>query len=274
MNAWGRGVMVSSLLFGLLISSSQASAVTIAIDPDKPIIELSGQLEYLEDAEHSLLLAQDALASPGWVSANGKVPSLGITKSAYWFRVTLEYGYGSKPIERIIELGYSDINKVYFWALTPTNPAPEPFVSGAELAVMDRVIPIDKFAFPLKLNPGEPVTLLFRCLADDALMVPLKLYNAYSHTRKEQDERTYEGIFYGILLAMLLYNAFLFLSIRERAYIYYCLYIVATLILQMIMDGSADIYIFPEDDTNFGEKYGFTRRSIGTIVLSLALFPS
>ncbi|WP_391557024.1 7TM diverse intracellular signaling domain-containing protein [Robertmurraya sp.] len=51
--------------------------------------------------------------------------------------------------------------------------------------------------------------------------------------------QTLHGIFYGIMLAMIIYNSFLFLSLREKSYLYYILFIIGFTLMQSIWDGFA-----------------------------------
>ena len=99
----------AGLLFGLLVWSSVASAAIIAVDEKQPFIDLSGDLEYLEDPNRALTFDR-AMAAIGWQSAAGKSPSLGLTTSAYWFRITLDHSRGTDSIDRILELSYRDID--------------------------------------------------------------------------------------------------------------------------------------------------------------------
>ncbi len=47
------------------------------------------------------------------------------------------------------------------------------------------------------------------------------------------------GLIYGILLAMIAYNFFIFVSLRDRAYLYYILYVVSALLWQFHVQGHA-----------------------------------
>ncbi len=56
-----------------------------------------------------------------------------------------------------------------------------------------------------------------------AMQIPIKLWRFPGFHSKEQKELLWHGIFYGVMLALIFYNLFVFLSIREKAYLLYVL---------------------------------------------------
>lgn len=46
------------------------------------------------------------------------------------------------------------------------------------------------------------------------------------------------GIIYGVLLVMLIYNLFIFLSVRDTSYLYYILYIASFGLYQVSVNGA------------------------------------
>ena len=145
-NAVGR---CASLLFGLLVWSSVATAAIITVDEKQPFIDLSGDLEYLEDPNRTLTFDR-AMAAIGWQSAAGKSPSLGLTTSAYWFRITLDNTRGTGSIDRILELSYRDIDDLQVWLAD--SPAGPTFHTGNRHPTSTRAIHSRLFAFPLELQ--------------------------------------------------------------------------------------------------------------------------
>jgi two-component system, NtrC family, sensor kinase len=53
------------------------------------------------------------------------------------------------------------------------------------------------------------------------------------------------AIYMGLMIALLLYNFFIFLSVRDRTYIYYVFYIFTVGFTQMILNGYANKYVWP-----------------------------
>ena len=56
--------------------------------------------------------------------------------------------------------------------------------------------------------------------------------------------RTIQGGFYGLMIVMIIYNLFLFFTIRDFSYLYYCLYITSYLGIQSNMSGLSYEYLW------------------------------
>ncbi|WPK13792.1 diguanylate cyclase [Lysinibacillus louembei] len=69
------------------------------------------------------------------------------------------------------------------------------------------------------------------------------LYTADDFTKSAMDYKFFIGIFYGFLLALLIYNLFLYFSFKEKAYLYYVLYITSFIFYQATMN-SLDVEVF------------------------------
>ncbi|MCB2816671.1 7TM-DISM domain-containing protein, partial [Listeria monocytogenes] len=54
------------------------------------------------------------------------------------------------------------------------------------------------------------------------------------------------GIIYGVLLVMLIYNLFIFLSVRDTRYLYYILYIASFGLYQVSVNGAGSEYFWPD----------------------------
>jgi len=83
----------------------------------------------------------------------------------------------------------------------------------------------------LQLNGQLPLTIF------------TKLYSNNSFIENVISYKFYSGSFYGFLLALALYNLFLYFSFRERSYLYYTLYMFSFMLYQATMN-SFDVELF------------------------------
>ncbi|MDX2287057.1 MAG: adenylate/guanylate cyclase domain-containing protein [Bacteroidia bacterium] len=89
----------------------------------------------------------------------------------------------------------------------------------------------DGTAFAFRLAPGARASLYIRTAEPDGSRPRIEAYLQDRYTRRivelnQINGLTPSGIFIGMLIIMMLYNLILFLSIRDRAYLYYCLYLL------------------------------------------------
>lgn len=86
----------------------------------------------------------------------------------------------------------------------------------------------------IKIKSKEPVGLVFNICSDSWIL-------DYSNL-----EYFLLAFFYGLVIAMALYNLFLFFSIRERAYLFYVLYAGSIVLYSLTQDGLGFQYLWPE----------------------------
>ncbi|MGH8561442.1 MAG: 7TM diverse intracellular signaling domain-containing protein, partial [Nevskiales bacterium] len=92
-------------------------------------------------------------------------------------------------------------------------------------------------AAPLQLESGVPVTLYLRIQIEGAHQAPLRLWTAPAFAHKTAIENLRFGMIYGILLVMVLYNLLIFVTVRDRAYLYYLLFVFMVGGVQLNLDG-------------------------------------
>ncbi|MBW2428732.1 MAG: hypothetical protein JRF56_07230, partial [Deltaproteobacteria bacterium] len=97
-----------------------------------------------------------------------------------------------------------------------------------------RVLPVGPN--PLPSRPSEflpdsrtiqPITIYLRVESSDFKKIPLQILTYESYQRKSKLRLLWLGIYYGIMLAMFLYNLILFVSMRELNRLYYLLYLLS-----------------------------------------------
>ena len=98
--------------------------------------------------------------------------------------------------------------------------------AGIKYPFEQRKISNRKFLFPLEISNSSKKTILFRFENKGIMNFPIRIYTEKFFYENEHDEYFFLSLYYGIMIAMILYNLFLFLSIRDVTYIYYSLFLV------------------------------------------------
>ncbi|MEZ4761356.1 MAG: 7TM-DISM domain-containing protein [Flavobacteriales bacterium] len=77
------------------------------------------------------------------------------------------------------------------------------------------------------------------------LLVPVQMRTRAAYLTSSSQRNTYLGGYVGIMLVMAVYNLFIFLSIRDRSYMFYVLYILSVLAAQLAFVGIAPVVVAP-----------------------------
>lgn len=120
------------------------------------------------------------------------------------------------------------------------------FLTGSMHAYDTRPFPTRHFAFPIHFPEGEiaqDVALVAH--TSSSLQVPILIKSTEDYLRLVRTEYLVFGVYYGTVLALLVYNLFIFLSVRESAYLHYIFYGTCYLIFQMTLNGVSFEFLWP-----------------------------
>jgi serine phosphatase RsbU (regulator of sigma subunit) len=101
------------------------------------------------------------------------------------------------------------------------------------------------YVVPLHLPDNEPHTIYMYVFNTGSLSVPIEVLEHKTFTESVIIKEIGYGLYYGIMLAMVLYNLFIFFSLRDVSYIYYILSIVFTTIFLGSVTGHTFHYLLP-----------------------------
>ncbi|WP_303290976.1 EAL domain-containing protein [Marinobacter sp. SS5-14b] len=226
----------------LCLAPAWASAATL--DPALDSLPLHDQVQYLADTDNLTPGDVQALPESRWTQAPDDI-SFGYDARIHWFRIKLNLPAVEEAPSWLLEIAYPMLDYVDVYLANQQSGLTQIASTGDLRPFNARPVEHRDFIIPLNLNPGESYTLYLRVQTSGSLQLPLTLwqekpFQAYSHT-----DLALESAFYGILLVMAIFNLFLFLSLKERAYLYYVLLVTSTLTVMMGLNGFAYQYLYP-----------------------------
>jgi two-component system, sensor histidine kinase LadS len=169
--------------------------------------------------------------------------TFGFVDGAYWFHVRL-LSRDPQPHRRILVLDYALLDQIDLYVYRAGGSI-EHFVSGDMHPFSSRAVSFRAPNFFIDLKAGEQVDVLVRAQSKSSMQVPLILFKETAFFERVEDLQFGEGIYYGILLALLLYNLILFVSLRDVNYLFYTLYVGGFGLAQLCLSGLAFQYLWP-----------------------------
>ena len=93
-------------------------------------------------------------------------------------------------------------------------------------------------AWPIALADSKPVTVYLLCIGGSVPRhFPFELTTANEFQRSTTRDALFWGGYFGLMLALLLYNTLVFWSVRDRNYFFYCLLLISHLLFQLRNSG-------------------------------------
>lgn len=201
--------------------------------------------EFLLDAESSLApeeLSGRAVAK-GWQTQPG-VLNLGYTRSSVWVRFPIQAGHAGEG-RWLLEIAYANLDEVNVW-ISSGGGIVSAYETGDTRPFATRPIQHRNFVIPLTFAPGEKLEVLLRIATTTSLQVPMKLWREGPFHQEDQRVQLLHGMFFGIMLVMAVYNFFIFVAIRERAYLFYVVFVIMEGAYQAFHQGFTFQHLWPQ----------------------------
>lgn len=231
----------SVVLLLLLMMASALPAATLT--PDDRDRQLAGATEVLEDPDGRLTLEQ-VRQSNAWESHSEATFNKGYNESAWWIRWSLAND-SAHARRRIISIDYPLLQDLELHISSDREPGWRLVRMGANRPFSERPYEHRRFAVPVSWQPGETRHFYLRVQTDTALQVPLTLWDPASFQAHSTFRTTVDGIYFGALIAIGLYNLLLFMAVRDRNYILYVGVVFAITILVATINGYTFRYLWP-----------------------------
>jgi diguanylate cyclase (GGDEF)-like protein len=223
---------------------ASATFPVITLTTDSPsFIDIGAHIAYLQDDSRQLQIQQAMADSQPWMPVARTSPNFGFTQSAYWFRLVLDNQTG-KSVTRFLELPRPFLDDVRLFHFADTRLLTR-YALGDEQPFVQRVMRHQNFVMPLVLEPGRNQVVL-RIASTGTVEAPLRLWQADAFYEAAAREHVLAGAVFGMLLVMIVYNLFVYVSTRDINYVYYICFVASYLVFWATLTGYAFAYVWPE----------------------------
>jgi diguanylate cyclase (GGDEF)-like protein len=236
-------LMIIFVLLYLCTSSPVASANRVDLQEETMNVKLGSHLIIIEDKEKSMNVDDIVRMVEGnsdKISQEDRT-NIGITPSTYWGYIEIKNNssedrtmiYEIDGRNENIELFFENSNGIYDWKR-----------AGTQHLFDQNGLKYRNIAYELKLLPYESKKIIIK---NSSLIIrfPITLWDKDSFIEKVSNDYLLLGITYGIFLIMFVYNLFLFVFLKEKTYLYYILLVICSLFFFMVINGTAYMYLWP-----------------------------
>lgn len=169
--------------------------------------------------------------------------SLGTTDSSWWAHFTL-VNKADRPLDLVLTQDYPHIDRLELWEAV--NDSLHMRQSGDSLPFSKREIATNTLPFVLQLAPQSTHSFMLRYQTDGSMHIDLKLYSPVAFVEAMAGSHTLQGVFFGALLALALYNLFIYFIVRDSSYLLYVLYMLSFGLFISGFSGYSAQYLWPE----------------------------
>ncbi|HAU56294.1 MAG TPA: GGDEF domain-containing protein [Comamonadaceae bacterium] len=227
-----RACLLLSLLVGHL-SCVWAASIVLDTHRQGPSLSETGQLLWLADDSGTLTL--DEIMDPAHESRFQPAPHMlrhGESARPYWFKVQLEQR--AETGDWVLATQTTALKDVRFYGpFDATGRALAPPVhTGLSQPFATRPLGSERYLMRLQLPGPGTYTVYARLVGETAPLLRLSAWDTAEYLQWRQHKRLFDGICYGILIALLVYNLMLVGIFRDATYGFYigqCAFALLTL---------------------------------------------
>jgi two-component system, sensor histidine kinase LadS len=212
-------------LFILLLCtafSCAAASPPLILHANTESSPLAGHIDILEDKTGSLTISQVSSPETGKLFSpdNRAIPNFGVTAIVYWVRFTIKNEAAAEK-RWLLELDFPLMD--YLDLYVPSDSGFDRMQAGDMRRMSIRKFRHRNSVFPIFID-GPDTTFYLRIDAGGGrAILPLTVWSPEAFSRMENRRGLIDGCYFGAMMVMIVYNFFVFLSLRDRNYIYYIL---------------------------------------------------
>ncbi len=226
------------------ISHSIPTPSAVPVSKGMNSTALGKSLLYWVDAKDNTNI--DSVLKEGqnhWAPVEIDTPNFGFSSDTYWFRLD------TSNIENIqqkvlLSIEYAALDEIQIYEVHD-GAVTQSHLLGDKQPFNSRPIYNRNFIVPIIYKPGEHKRLFLRIRTTGSVQVPLFIRDYDHFNEHEQGFLTGQGFYYGLMFIMAVYNLFLFISIRDIAYLYYAFFVAGFALFQTSLHGFGFQFIWP-----------------------------
>lgn len=235
--------MKNIIFIFVFISSFNGFSQPVVVRTEDKLINLANYSFSLEDPKAKLTIG-DVLkkeAAGDFKKIQKPVINFGTTASPFWVKCVIQNETDQKLL---IELGNASLTDIQLYEVDSTGGISKHH-SGNWLPFHRRELEDVNYQFELAVSSHKTEAIFLRVQHYRGTQFPFIIGTKSAFYNKSSTRNFLEGMYYGLMLLMVLYNLFIYFLLKDISYIYYVLYIFFMGFWNAARNGYAFKYFWP-----------------------------
>ncbi|MFN6944985.1 MAG: 7TM diverse intracellular signaling domain-containing protein [Cytophagaceae bacterium] len=227
------------LLFLTGFSSLGVSQNILKLSNPNQAYQITRELQFLwnEGEKYSF---QEILSSPVQdkftLNTSGNV-NFGLKKADLWMKVRIQNTVSESENDWILELAYPHFDSLEFY-YKDHNGLWHKHLTGDLTPFNTRQIYNRCFAFPIALHDDSIKEFYIHIWGESSFQISTVIQGEDHYYRYQTKVNIlYGGIFFGIIIIMLIYNAFIYFSLKDSNYLYFVIFNLGLMFFYLVHSG-------------------------------------
>ncbi|MCH8493472.1 MAG: sensor domain-containing diguanylate cyclase [Idiomarina sp.] len=178
------------------------------------------------------------LAAEQWQFLGQEPVAFGYDLTPYWLRFTIE----PADFPRVLQIEYPLLDDLQFFFVSTAGDVAQAHM-GDRLPFNKRPVAADGFVVDIPSVETHEVYL--RVETTSSLRVPVRIWETAQFHEAQGPRYVAIGLYFGVLICMVIYNLFGYAVTREASFFTYSIYVVFTGLLMAALSGVGFRYLWP-----------------------------
>ena len=170
--------------------------------------------------------------------------NLGFGARVVWGRFILK-NTTQNDIDLLFEFEYPNLDYIEFFLPQNNNSSYSVKKSGRMIPFYERDVAHRMNIFSIKMRKNEEIEVFFRVSSEGVLKLTSNIWFAQSYLQDSQLTEHFIGLYFGSMFVMVIYNLFLFFSLKDKTYLFYVFFITSFILMQLSLTGVGMQYFWP-----------------------------
>lgn len=148
-------------------------------------------------------------------------PNFGSTTDAFWLKMEF---LKEEEGDFYLHIGSAFIDSIALYAVAE-GQVKEIQLTGDNLPFSSREVKVSNFLLPLNIDKGQSQTYYLKVTTLQPFFFPLRVGTLQTFMEDNHLLDLIQGIYFGFMILIILYNFFLYFSTKERIYLFYVAYV-------------------------------------------------
>jgi len=233
--------MTFRILGGILmvLASFKVTSQSLVLT-NQDYVSIKDHVRHFRDATGSLTLEQIKQREIPWQTKEAL--NYGFDNAAHWFVIPVTNR--TETEDWLLEIAFSPLDKIDFFINADSGWVHKTAGDLFPIEIRDLRHPHVIFLFPLEKDKEQ--TIYLRVESTSSIQVPAILWKRDVFFTKSNTLQIINGLFYGAMLVMILYQLFLFTTKRDSLTLYYVFTLVAMIHVVSFFQGYSFLYLYPK----------------------------
>ena len=225
------------ILLNITFAQAIAQDSILKISNEDTFYNPASKLSYLIDIKNELKISEilDPEYQEKFHPFKGEIPAFGLVSSGIWLKFTIQNHLDTSPYLEVLNPA---LDTVEYFLFNNDGLLVHHHLTGDFEKIRERSIQSWQFLQDMKLESAQVYTCYLKYNAETSTtlsplrIAPLKKFYEAKHTAT-----LWQGLYFGLILFMVIYNLFLFFSLEDRSYLFFGLFIICTGMLFALLNG-------------------------------------